>query len=818
MTTIRRITVSQIDGNDANASDTNEIRPFGETAFYLDQSETSTLTLMMFDGVRTHRKSKVLSPGVLYGSNADAGDGSNADTIKLIPDAELFNNGSNQYLVVDPTGGVPGHIHLRAGGTQDSSTADLYLGGEQTFVRVSDTYDNVVVRTTNATGPTTNDWSFGSDGSLEFPDNLKIDNSVISNLNVVGDLSTGSQIQVGSGVTADTGIIISNRVTNSLGGGSVLESGSLVNVHGSGACMALKTSNSLGEGGPTLTGENLVEVFSELGSTGVRIGVRVTNDLGDSTPPLISFRGWTFDNEELSLPIGTVISETPSQYGLYRTKYSGNFANDPSWFAANAGNIVNSDSFPEGILQNYDVINTTHSFQYFGYFVPPTSANYTFRAHADEYFVFWIGSKALSGYTYANKDMYGNYNGTYPEQQTQSFTIALTAGQFYPIRIQWSNSGGIGQLDVFTWANDDGQADTADFTGRVLREDTGTAKISVNDNRSIILSTDNDTVNNWTFGADGSLTLPIGVSIDSSVNPLYPKIIADSGKLFSVQGQGSTGSAALAWSLNPNADTQYAAVGVNRGGGDNLAKVVLTAGNTTATLKVWKFDETGALTIPGDIRSEGNINIDINLSDSTLRRWRFGEDGDLRFPNNTVQTTAFTGNAATVDITNTNGLTTTYYPTFVENRDGTEILRADVDFTYRTDDNLLTVGNITTGILKIDDGVHEKFQTKADATGIVTHNCSSGNIFYHTSPDANWTANFTNLNLSTSYATAVTLIISQGGTGYYPNIVQIDGVSQNINWQGNTAPTPSTSRIDVVTFSIINEVSGYTVLGQLTGF
>jgi hypothetical protein len=44
------------------------------------------------------------------------------------------------------------------------------------------------------------------------------------------------------------------------------------------------------------------------------------------------------------------------------------------------------------------------------------------------------------------------------------------------------------------------------------------------------------------------------------------------------------------------------------------------------------LNSTGSLTIPGDIRSEGNINIDINLSDSTLRRWQFGEDGDLVLP------------------------------------------------------------------------------------------------------------------------------------------------------------------------------------------
>jgi hypothetical protein len=44
------------------------------------------------------------------------------------------------------------------------------------------------------------------------------------------------------------------------------------------------------------------------------------------------------------------------------------------------------------------------------------------------------------------------------------------------------------------------------------------------------------------------------------------------------------------------------------------------------------LDTNGAVILQGDIRSEGNINIDINLSDSTLRRWQFGEDGDLVLP------------------------------------------------------------------------------------------------------------------------------------------------------------------------------------------
>ena len=163
-------------------------------------------------------------------------------------------------------------------------------------------------------------------------------------------------------------------------------------------------------------------------------------------------------------------------------------------------------------------------------------------------------------------------------------------------------------------------------------------------NINIDINLSDSTLRRWRFGEDGDTVFPNNVSIDYSGNNVqFPRIIADSGKAFSVQGQGSTGSAALSWTVDPDAAGQYAAVGVTKEGGDNLAKVILQAQSDSgdaATVKLWKFDETGALTIPGDIRSEGAINIDINLSDSTLRRWRFGEDGDLTFPDATVQTTA----------------------------------------------------------------------------------------------------------------------------------------------------------------------------------
>jgi hypothetical protein len=103
--------------------------------------------------------------------------------------------------------------------------------------------------------------------------------------------------------------------------------------------------------------------------------------------------------------------------------------------------------------------------------------------------------------------------------------------------------------------------------------------------------------NDWTFDANGNLTLPSGFI------------------------------------------TSNAVTGTNLRSGYDVSII----SNHMDVDREWIFDSYGDLTIPGNIRSEGSINIDINLSDSTLRRWRFGEDGDLRFPDATVQTTAWTG-------------------------------------------------------------------------------------------------------------------------------------------------------------------------------
>ena len=139
----------------------------------------------------------------IIGAGNASGDGLNAGTIELIPDANL---NSDQYLIIDPTS--PNHIHIRAGGTQDASTSDLIIGAENTNLLVSDTGDYVDIRTTSASAYT-NLWRFSSDGYISGPAMGGLFVSGILN----GDndlwLSSGSSVVISSG--EGMGVFLENQ-------------------------------------------------------------------------------------------------------------------------------------------------------------------------------------------------------------------------------------------------------------------------------------------------------------------------------------------------------------------------------------------------------------------------------------------------------------------------------------------------------------------------------------------------------------------------------------------------------------------------------
>jgi hypothetical protein len=162
---------------------------------------------------------------------------------------------------------------------------------------------------------------------------------------------------------------------------------------------------------------------------------------------------------------------------------------------------------------------------------------------------------------------------------------------------------------------------------------------------------------------------------------------------------------------------------------------------------------------------------------SNNKIWTFNTDGEVFFPDFSVQTTAFTANP--------------------------------------------TLDSTVTNILKVESGIQVNYANIANATGTVTHNCANGQIFNHITPESNWTADFTNLQLQNGYSTTLTLVINQGATGYIANTILIDNSATTIKWEGNVVPTPSTNSIDVLTFNLLKtgfNNSQVIILGKLTNF
>ena len=107
------------------------------------------------------------SASINFAGNS-SGDGNGYTTIQLIPDQTL--QATDQYLIIDPT--APGHIHIRAGGAQDNSSADLFLGGENSYFRVAAGANAQTQITSDG-----NTWVFNTDGNLQVPGNINGDNN-----------------------------------------------------------------------------------------------------------------------------------------------------------------------------------------------------------------------------------------------------------------------------------------------------------------------------------------------------------------------------------------------------------------------------------------------------------------------------------------------------------------------------------------------------------------------------------------------------------------------------------------------------------------
>ena len=149
---------------------------------------------------------------------------------------------------------------------------------------------------------------------------------------------------------------------------------------------------------------------------------------------------------------------------------------------------------------------------------------------------------------------------------------------------------------------------------------------------------------------------------------------------------------------------------------------------------------------------------------------------------------------------------------------------ASITTDYITTSNIttanITTANITTSNFTGTATFNEITEISNDLT-LVSNSASpsftNGTIFFiSASPTANFTLDFQNVPTTDDRITTVTILTTQGSTGYYPNIVKIDGVSQTIKWVFSAVPIPTNSagKIDIFTFTFIRKSGAWTVLGN----
>lgn len=133
------------------------------------------------------------------------------------------------------------------------------------------------------------------------------------------------------------------------------------------------------------------------------------------------------------------------------------------------------------------------------------------------------------------------------------------------------------------------------------------------------------------------------------------------------------------------------------------------------------------------------------------------------------------------------------------------------------------------GALNIRELLETATITAAAPSATTNFDVITQGVQYYTS---NNTANFTlnirgsssvslNSLLAVGQSVTMALLVTNGASAFYPNVVQVDGTNVTPKWSGGTAVTSgNVNAIDVYTFTIIKTAATptYTVLGAQTQY
>lgn len=164
----------------------------------------------------------------------------------------------------------------------------------------------------------------------------------------------------------------------------------------------------------------------------------------------------------------SVASVTNQTAGLYRRKYVGNFNSgngsttfDMSFFSTPSNGPISEAAYEideyVSFGQRGDLpYESGYSFEWKGYLQVPVTGDYNTHISVDDNAVIWIGDNALpANITDTNYHQFSGYTGGY---NTNSNSIALTSGVWYPVRIWFTEYGGAERFQLYMSTNGGGGA------------------------------------------------------------------------------------------------------------------------------------------------------------------------------------------------------------------------------------------------------------------------------------------------------------------------------------------------------------------------
>ena len=101
-------------------------------------------------------------------------------------------------------------------------------------------------------------------------------------------------------------------------------------------------------------------------------------------------------------------------------------------------------------------IDEAYSLQWTGFFIAPATGNYNFYTISDDCSFLWLGENAKHGMFNRSNALVDNGGAHGAMSVPSNVSVALVAGQYYPIRIQFGEAGG-GESCMVFYSNDAGQ-------------------------------------------------------------------------------------------------------------------------------------------------------------------------------------------------------------------------------------------------------------------------------------------------------------------------------------------------------------------------